>query len=133
VAAQAGIHTLLRHWVVAHERFLADAPLVDNVRVVRYEDLIADPDAEMAEIFRFVGLEPVAARWDVRAGLNEAYFRRWHEHEGNPVGRVYTRRIVRELEDRVRPFGYSLAHPGEAVAPAPAVASYLRRTRAITE
>jgi hypothetical protein len=122
---QAPLHTLLRHWIEAHERFLADAPALKKVRLVRYEDLVADPPGELQAIFRFLGLEPVARDWEVRQGLNERYFDRWRARARSRRGGAYLDRLVRAFENRVQPLGYSLVDPERLLHPQAEVAPYL--------
>ncbi|MDQ5821314.1 MAG: sulfotransferase [Actinomycetota bacterium] len=98
--------SLLRHWVAAHETFAADKPDLEHVLVVRYEDLVLDPNATLAAVNAFAGLEPRAAQQTVRTGSNERYFASWR---ASP--RFYRHLIERKLEERVRPFGYSLRDP----------------------
>lgn len=122
---QAPVHSLLRHWVVAHEQFLSDAPSLGHVRIVRYEDLVADTTTELARIFAFLGLEPVQERWEVKTALNERYIRRWERLHATPIGRSYLRRMEHEFEDRMKSFGYSLSRPRQISPPAPHVRRYL--------
>jgi hypothetical protein len=124
---QAGVKTLLRHWISAHERFLEDAAFLENVRVVRYEDLVGDPAGQLAGISRFVGLEPAGDGWEVKAALNDRYLDRWERRRATLVGRAYLRHLERRLEERVRAFGYSLSEPAKLLAPGPAVKPYLVR------
>jgi hypothetical protein len=125
-ALQAGVHSLIRHWVEAHERFLADARFLDHVTLIRYEDIVEDCPGELARIFRFSGLGPVEDRWEVKAALNDRYIRRWSGGFLGSVKRPYLARLEREFEDRVRPFGYSLSAPDEMSPPAPDVANLMR-------
>jgi hypothetical protein len=123
-----GLRSLLRHWAIANERFLADAALVDNVALIRYEDLVANPPGELAKIFAFLGLDPMDRDWKVERGLNDGYLSRWAAHRASWPTRVYRGRLERSLEaleDRVRPFGYSLRAPRDFADPAPTVARYL--------
>lgn len=122
---QAGAHRLLCHWIAAHEILLADAAHLENLLVVRYEDLVLDPASQLATIFSFLNLEPYEGRWEVKPALNQRYIDRWERHQSHPIGRLYMRRAIRELEDQVLPFGYSLEEPREISAPGRAVARYM--------
>lgn len=122
---QASLHALLEHWVEAHERFLADAPLLDNVALVRYEDLVADCPRELARVFRFSGLQPIDDDWEVKAALNEGYISRWNRNSVNLVKRSYLGHLESSFEDRIAPYGYSLRAPREISPPSPSVARYL--------
>ncbi len=79
VWSRTSLRSLLRHWIRAHEHFLADAPSLDHVALVRYEDLVADPVRELAKLHGFLGLEPSDGPREVRSGLNAEYYRRWSQ------------------------------------------------------
>jgi hypothetical protein len=124
-ALQAGLDTLLHHWVVAHERFLADAAHVKEVLVARYEDVMEDPNRELGRIFRFAGLDPIESRWDVKPALNERYLARWHRARSRPGGRRRLDALASAHEARVAAFGYSLKTPERLSPPTAAVARYV--------
>ena len=86
-------------------------PQVLDVRMLRYEDLVTRPDEELAEVQRFVGIDPRPSGIEVRQGLNDSYFEGWEQRRGNPLRRAWYDRAARRLEPRVNRFGYSLAPP----------------------
>jgi sulfotransferase family protein len=51
---------LLQHWVLAHQTLLNDLTHVKSWTWFRYEDLTADPQRILTEIFRFADLSPVS-------------------------------------------------------------------------
>ncbi len=102
---------LLEHWLHCHEILLADGPHVKLMRILRYEDFVADPEAELAQLCRFLNLPPVALTREVPRGLNEQYFRQWSELCRTPVYGSWLARLQTRLEPRVRRFGYSLDDP----------------------
>ncbi len=104
------IGRLLEHWAIAHELLLADADLVERVTLVRYEDLIAEPTATLAQLFEFCGVEPIERDWGADPAKNEAYLERW-DAGANPLRRAWQGRLVARFSERVEPFGYSLAEP----------------------
>lgn len=53
-----GEAALLRHWEAAHRRLADDVEHLHAWIVVRLEDLAADPRAELARLFAFLGLDP---------------------------------------------------------------------------
>ena len=69
---------LVGHWVEAHRTWRADRPHLERSLEVRYESLIADPAAVLAQAQRFAGLPtgpmPVRA---VKQGIDEGYLDRW--------------------------------------------------------
>jgi Sulfotransferase family len=105
---QESLRTLLRHWVVAHELYRADRARVERLHEVRFEDFVADPDAALAGVYAFLGLEPVPTGLEVRPDANDAYLRRWDEERRTIRGRIAHARIRRELAGRVAALGYEL-------------------------
>ena len=101
--SETSLRSLVRHWVVAHESFAADAQRLENLVVVRFEELVADPAGTLERVYRFLGVEPVPATSPIRADANDSYFERW-------AGERRWRRapVLRLYEERVGAFGYSL-------------------------
>lgn len=128
------LRALLRHWILAHEHFLADAPSLEHVALVRYEDLVANPAGELAKLHAFLGLEPSDEPWEVHSGLNAEYYRHWSQqgerHALRSLPRSFAKRayidyLARSFEHQVRSFGYSFRAPWESVGVAPSVSRYL--------
>jgi len=99
------------HWLKCHETLVEDMPYLTGLTMIRYEDFMANPNAELARLYKALGLRACNIAVDVRAGLNERYFRSWEDGRGNPAKHLYRRWLVRRYEERVRQFGYSLADP----------------------
>jgi hypothetical protein len=129
-------HQLIHHWLVAHEMFAADAPLLENLLVVRYETMVADPDACFGRVFGFLGLDDPAPGRTVAAGVNgdnfradrqprgevnESYFASWDARRRRPAKRAYLDLVELFYERRARRFGYSLRHPRLPPFQAPAL------------
>jgi hypothetical protein len=122
---------LVEHWLVCHETLIADAPHLQDPVILRYEDLVAEPDRLLGAAFRAAGLDPHPSGITVRTGINDAYFRRWSARRWNPWKRFDTDRAVRRFEERVRRFGYSLREPRRLdVPPEPAMARSLAASEA---
>jgi hypothetical protein len=102
------LRTLLRHWVVAHEIYGDDRQRVDRLHEVRFEDFVRDPNAELARLEAFLGLDPVPTTLEIRAEANEPYLARWRRAGRTPWGRILHSRIRRELGARVEALGYDL-------------------------
>jgi Sulfotransferase family len=109
-----GLHRLVRHWLVCHERFAADRPRLAQVHVVRYEDLVRDPADTLAGVFGFLGLDGSPRPVDVDSGPNRRYLERWEELKNEPFMRLYLGLTELRYERRARRFGYSLRPPYEA-------------------
>jgi hypothetical protein len=119
------LDSLIRHWLVSYERFLSDAPQVPRVKLVRYEDLVAQPAVELGRVFSFLGLNPIETRQTIDPTVNDGYFRRWRPGRLDPFKRVYVDLLTRRYERRVNRLGYSLSEPRAVGAPPPEVLAYL--------
>ena len=111
---------LVHHWVVAHTILARDASGIRNLHVVRYEHLVADPQASLAPVFAAVGLRPPPPPRP-QTNLNGEYFDDWQAR--TPLRRYDRRRAIARWEPFVRHYGYSLTdlHRCEGVALADAV------------
>lgn len=125
-------HSLIEHWLRAHELFAEDVPHVRRLHVLRYEDLVDDPDVELGRLFAFLGLDDpnpgreraagvnadnFQADRTLRTGVNEKYFEAWRARRRALAAYVYCTALERRYERRVRAFGYSLRRPDELPAP----------------
>ncbi len=106
--SKTSLDSLVRHWLVCHERFEADRPHVRQLLMLRYEDFTADPEAELRRAHDFLGLAPQPLQREVRADVNAAYLARWWRLNERLLTRPYARRIRRRYEGRAHGFGYSL-------------------------
>lgn len=109
------IGSLLRHWLLCHEQFLSDLPHLQRVHVLRYEDLVNEPQKQMRAVLRFLDLPPEA--WNRPIGMrinttvNRGYLDQWRRRRSSPVRMLAPDRLVRGLGPRVAQFGYSLRTP----------------------
>jgi hypothetical protein len=123
---------LVAHWLRAHQLFVEDLPHVRRVHTIRYEELVADPDAVLGGAFAFLGLEDVnagrtkaegvnvdnfEADRTLRTGVNDKYFAEWRRRKRRLGPRAYYAAIERRYERQARHFGYSLVHPETLHAP----------------
>jgi hypothetical protein len=100
---------LLEHWFAAHRIFEEDAAFLHRLLVVKYEHLVADPQATLAGIAAFLELdgEIPADRIDTRRSAT--YERQWSDlATGNPWRRERFRSLRRRHEVAATHFGYSL-------------------------
>jgi Sulfotransferase family len=100
------IESMVEHWLIAHRIMRADLPHLDRYVVLRYEDLVDDPEGELGKVGDLLGLEqPIPAA--TIAGRSEAYEAEWARMA---AGNVFERRTVRRVQDRfgaeIEAFGY---------------------------
>jgi len=105
---RVSMYGLVRHWLVAHRLLRADAPAIEHLHVVRYEDLVADPETSLGEIQRFLKLdEPFDAR-SLTRGRNEGYQKTWDAMRSRMIGRHVVKRIESEFRSEVAEYGYAI-------------------------
>jgi hypothetical protein len=130
-------HELLRHWAVAYRTLAGDLPSIDHVAVVRYEQLVSDPDAAVARALAVVGLDDNAPGRSVESGVNadnftadrttrgdvnQGYFAGWQARKRSLPRRVYLDLAERRYEGDARAWGYSIRRLEQVPATDPAVA-----------
>lgn len=102
------LYSLVRHWLVCHERFEEDRPQLRRAMVLRYEDFVRDPDSVLSDVFAFLDLSSHQTRRDVRPDINRRYLARWEKRRQSLMSAPYLALMRRHFEARLRPFGYSL-------------------------
>lgn len=106
---------LVEHWFAAHDILRADAPALGRLLVIRYEDLIAEPQATLAVVGDFLGLDEPPGSTLVDGSRSDPYVEMWRRMaEGNPLQRRTRRRVVERFAAAADAYGYDL----EALAPA---------------
>jgi Sulfotransferase family len=108
---RTSLHDLVLHWFVAHELFREDAGHLKRLHVLKYEDLIAEPDRELEAIQRFLGLDQPFATDLLRTSHSQRYEQTWDEMPNKLVASRVRRRIEREFGDRASKFGYDISDP----------------------
>ncbi len=119
-------HSLMKHWFAAHDIFAGDVPHLRRVHVVRYEDLVADPDGVLGGVFAFLDLDDFEAAREVadgvnadnfyadrtvRTGVNDKYFKEWDARRRTFARSAYIELVERVYERPANRYGYSLRHP----------------------
>lgn len=106
--ARIPLYVLIWHWLVCHEQFESDKVHLRKLFTLHYEQLVANPQATLRQIYDFLGVLEVPLKQTVRAGINERYFLRWQEmRQATAIQRLYALMIM-QFERRVNRFGYSL-------------------------
>jgi hypothetical protein len=109
---QIPIIILLRHWLHSYNTFLADREHLRKCLVIRYEDLVREPDAHLKRICNFVGIEDFGARLGVRKEVDDQYFNRWQGilAEWGKNNRQFMKTELTKIEEEVQKWSYSLFH-----------------------
>jgi hypothetical protein len=102
---------MFEHWLRCHALFEADRERLGRVHVLRYEQLVRDPDGVLRGIFEFLQLDPIPPSEPVVGGANEKYFEQWRELKRDPRMRAFLDLVSLRYERRVRRYGYSLLRP----------------------
>jgi hypothetical protein len=102
---------LVEHWLRCHEIFEEDKPQLERVHVIRYEDLVREPQPVLRGVFEFLQLDPIPPSEPVAAGADERYFAQWRALKRDPRMRGYLDFVALWYERRVRRHGYSLLSP----------------------
>lgn len=100
--------SLVEHWFVAHDALMEDVAQLDRVHVLRYEDLVDDPDATLAPLTKFLGVTtPLTNDGQVRSTYSDRYRRAWSEMSG-PMGGRQRRQIVKRFAEAASRYGYDM-------------------------
>ncbi|MGH1506095.1 MAG: sulfotransferase family protein [Acidimicrobiales bacterium] len=99
----ASMESLLRHWVVAHERFAADRPHLDHETVVRFQDVL--DGVALGELGDWLDLELPPSPGRRSAGH---YQRQWETWRGSRDGQKAARSWLPEVAEAIAPWGYGL-------------------------
>jgi hypothetical protein len=95
------------NWVRAHAMLESDLPHLRRARVVRYEDLVARPEAELGRLGTLLGLASPLDQSSLRAGRSDPYAERWAAlASGTPAQRHVRRRIIGRYADTMERYGY---------------------------
>lgn len=106
----SSLRRLVEHWLAGHETFLDDAPRVRALHVLKYEDLVRRPESTLGNLGHFLGLEGPIPHDTLQTHRSDAYEAAWQglRDSRRPWIRLPLERTLRDLEPRVRRFGYSL-------------------------
>lgn len=102
------LDSLIEHWLVAHEIAEADDKHLKRAVTVKYETLIAAPDAALTKIYAAFGVEPHPTTFEATTEHNQRYFAQWADMAKNPETSASVQDWIARYEPRVRAFGYSL-------------------------
>lgn len=77
-----GFIEIIDHWFAAMDVFTADRSALAAVQLVRYEDVVADPPAQLTALATFAGLPPAPLDTADVAPRDGAYLRYWRYLSG---------------------------------------------------
>ncbi|MFL6128111.1 MAG: sulfotransferase family protein [Mycobacteriales bacterium] len=109
-ARRVPLGRLMEHWFHAHDLFATDAPQLRHVQVVKYEDLVRQPERTLAAVGRFLELAeppPADTLQRHRSSRYEQQWLSWASSRQPWLSRRY-RRLCRRYEDRAGRYGYSM-------------------------
>lgn len=91
----------MSNWFAAHRIVAADAPHLRDLHIVRYEDLMRDPESSLTNLGRFVGVGSQLPR-DGLTDHGVAYRDQWRAR------RLLHRRLISRYEEQARAWGYDM-------------------------
>jgi len=124
--SEVSLPVMIEHWLHAHRLMWQDLATLDRWVVVKYEALVADPAARMADIAEAVGLPPGPVAETVRANVNAGYQKQFlsggkgaYLHGAKPGGLIAGQKysLVKRLKRGLRRRGFTVAsNPREQAA-----------------
>lgn len=108
--SNTSIKSLVEHTLRGYEIFIKDMLGLDRVYVLRYEDFVAAPQAEIDKVHQFLNLDKIPIQHKVHPDVNSKYFSRWCRDRERPWNRLWFP-INADLEKRANRFGYSINKP----------------------
>lgn len=108
-ATGVSLHRLMEHWVEAHRIFQADLPHLQRVTLLRYEDLVAHPEAELARVGAAIGVTGDIPANVIQSSRSSTYEQQW---EDMAHGSLFQRRrrasIERDFATAAARYGYDV-------------------------
>ena len=109
-APRTSLRKLVAHWFAAHDIFRADLARLTRVHVLRYEDLVADPAAQLRPIERLLRIDGAIPADRLQASRSSAYEQQWDRlRTGGAMGRRRRARIEAEFGTRCAEYGYDVS------------------------
>jgi len=106
------LYFLFKHWVLGHHKFEMDAPHVDRLLVLRYEDLVAKPEEVMRQIHHFLDLPHRPVNRHISSNANQKYFDIWNARMSGPhIRSRYMGFLCDNFAQAFARYGYSLDAP----------------------
>lgn len=113
--------SLMDHWATCHDMFLADRKNIKRLYVLKYEDVVKNPDKCLREIYGFLDVKYHRERFHgenyerIRTDVNERCFSMWNALTVKKgVAGAYSRSLQERFEPAANRVGYSLYCSGGA-------------------
>ncbi len=106
--SHTSIHSLLEHYHLAYEIMQRDIQALGSAYILRYEELVAEPQEVINEIFGYLKLEHIKINHSVKRGINNQYFEMWERDRQNSTEQNLNE-LLQELENRANRFGYIIS------------------------
>lgn len=102
---------LIKHWIICHKKFREDSERLENLMVLKYEDLTENTKETLNKVWGFLDLDTLNTEKKIRRGVNQEYFEQWERltEGGGLAEKFYSKYVIPEYEDKVNEFGYSLS------------------------
>ncbi|MEO3936287.1 sulfotransferase [Dermatophilaceae bacterium Soc4.6] len=101
---------MVDHWFTAHDILSADLAHLERVLVVHYEQLVGAPEAELARVSSFLGLDTPIDHTALSRSHGDSYAQKWDDY-GSTMWRPggWQRRLITtKYGERMARFGYDV-------------------------
>ena len=103
------LERLVDHWLTAHDTLHRDAASLENVHVLRYEHLVAQPQGALEGVTRFLGLSSSLPWEEVDRTRSDSYLEAWQRlRSSRAPWHRRTLRALRQREEQIAQYGYDL-------------------------
>lgn len=109
-APRTSLSRLMEHWFTAHRTLRQDLSRLDRVTMLRYEDLVSDPAAELGRVGAALALaEPIPSDV-IQSSRSSGYQQTWDEMlTGNLLARRSRANIETRFAAEAAQYGYNLS------------------------
>ena len=102
---------MINHWVHCHKLAMQDIRYLNSMKIIKFEDLVANTDTVMKELQEFIGVNNVVHIPSDFSDSNIKYFELWEEH-GRSIRKNLSISLSKiRFTDTLKEFGYSLEAP----------------------
>ena len=106
--SKTSLESLIKHWIICHNKLKNDKIKISRILDIKYEDLIENTDNVLQLISNFLETKINTPRTEIREGINTKYFNSWEKRKRNICRKNSINRIIEKYEDEINKFNYSL-------------------------